>query len=107
MLKENCPSSSIHNMSDVQALFKRALHAHQHGNFAQAQALYEQILATHCEQDPALIPIVTTTHFNLGMLLLKQGEQDAAIKQFSRVLMLHPNAVLAHLQLANLYLIQN
>lgn len=93
-------------MSDAQTLFQQALRVHQNGNLTEAETLYEQILA-HEGKSSALDPIIITTHFNLGMLFLKQGKQDAALQQFSTVLKRHPSSILAHLQLANLYLLQN
>jgi len=74
--------------ADVVALFDRALACHREGRLAEAEAVYQSIIAER------------PTHFDsqhlLGVVYHQRGDHDAAVRQIDTALALNPNSAAAH-----------
>jgi len=75
------------------ATLARAFHLHRQGQFAEAEALYRQVLQHEPGQHDAMRL--------LGEVLLDRGRPAEAITIFKRLTSLQPNAALAHYSLGN------
>ncbi len=115
-------------MPIVTDLFDEALAAHRAGNFAQAEALYRQVILadpahahahhllglldhqagrsmiaiTRIRQAITLEPNFPSFHANLGVALRACGQTDEAGSCYRRALELNPNMVEAHYNLGNI-----
>src|SRR4051812_22331503 len=78
--------------SELDALLTKAMHAHQAGRLAEAQASYEAVL----KQVPGHFP---TLHF-LGLSYFQQGKPDRGIELIGKALALKPDYAEAHYNLA-------
>jgi len=89
-------------VANVAEAFALAWKHYQAGDFAQAEQLYRHILkAAPSPDDPRLHPLYAQTHFNLGVVLGKQGKLDEAIAHYRQALRFNPDSVEAHNNLAN------
>ncbi len=79
--------------------FQAAMQYHQMGNFAQAEALYRQILQQK--------PNSAEAHYKLGIVFEAQAQYDAAIKAYQNAVSLAPDYANAHYNMANLLMMQS
>ena len=112
---------------DIALLFSQGLALHQQGQFAPAQALYEQVLAQnpthfdalhllgaiayqtkHLERAVALIgqaiqlnPKVATAHSNRGLALHDLGRLEQAMQHYDQAVALEPENAVAHYNRGN------
>ena len=84
---------------DLSLLLKEALQAHQQGDFARAQTLYEGVRSMEARHFDA-------THL-LGVLMLQQGEPETAVRLLCDALRISPDASVAHLNLGFALLVLN
>lgn len=88
----------MNNAAKSDALFEKAIAAHQSGDLAQAGALYKQLLKQRPGHSSAWI--------NLGQLQRKQGKGAEAIASYQQASKLPQPPVELYFNLGNLYLAQ-
>ena len=71
---------------------------YEKGNLAKAKAAYEKAVSIYPQEARA--------HFNLAIILAKQGDIDSAINEYKKVLDLCPQYAVGHNNLGNLYVQQ-
>jgi tetratricopeptide (TPR) repeat protein len=93
----------IFSMATVGEMFALAWKHCQAGEFSAAEQLYLQMLqAASAHVDSVrLLPVCAQAHFNLGVVLARQGKLDEAIAHYRRSLRFNPESVETHNNLAN------
>ncbi len=82
-------------MATIADLFQAAIRCHQVGNFAQAEALYQQVIqadAAHAE-----------AHHFLGLVAFQTGRNQVALNLIRRSIALNPENANAHYNLGNVH----
>ena len=113
--------------ADLAAIFSQGLALHQQGQFAPAQAIYEQVLAQYPRhfdalhllgalayqtknleraveligQALALNPKVATAHSNIGLALHDLGRLEQAMQHYDQAVALEPDNAVAHYNRGN------
>jgi tetratricopeptide (TPR) repeat protein len=80
---------------NVEEAFNRALREHQCGNLAQAERLYQQILAA--------APNHAESHFHLGVLAYQTGRYEPAAESIRQAVALNPTTAIYHYNLGVVY----
>jgi protein O-GlcNAc transferase len=75
--------------------FTRAINAHTHGKYAEAERLYRQVLA--------MDPNHAGAYQNLGVLAFQVGRNDAAIPLLKKAIELNPNNAAMYCNLGDAY----